>query len=208
MQINIRRPQIRPGDLDVEVNGSGLRKGEEPFALIQFTDGPGAALMAESAADCDRIIRAAVEAKRLLAAAVVPHAFRNGTARHWDCRECGVHEDHHIDAPAAGPLDPPAEVLAKMAARGMTELTGEEPGDEGEMCTSTMPLPNGGELKCTAEPDPDLTDGGHYGPHSALGGKRRWIGTGENAHTEEGEPAFVTEISGVPVSAASGLVAG
>jgi len=78
-----------------------------------------------------------------------------------------------------------------------------------EMCDATMPLPHGGELKCTF-------DEGHFGAHSAIGGKRRWIGTGDNAHTEEGEPiadadpeppAFVTEISGVPVSDAFKMVA-
>ena len=100
MQIDIRRPKIRSGELLVEVNGSGLRNGDEPYAEIVFTDGPGAAILVDGPADCDRIIRAAVDAKRKLMAAVIPHAFRDGEGKHWECRECGVHEGHHIDAPA------------------------------------------------------------------------------------------------------------
>jgi hypothetical protein len=99
MQIEIRRPKIRTGELLVEVNGSGLRQGGEPYAEIQFTDDAGAAILVNNPADCDRLIRAAAEAKRKLMAAVVPHAFRDGEDKHWECRECGVHEGHHIDAP-------------------------------------------------------------------------------------------------------------
>lgn len=154
-------------------------------------------------ADADALITAACEAKRKMTvrmslpepadhdhgaggpAALTPADTRDRLLRlSRGALESMIHFAHgfcpvtieaaldHIEAEqsaAAVPPGPPAEVLAKMTARGMSELTGEEPDDE---C---------GDPEC-GHPD-------HY------------------AHADPEPPAFVTEISGVPVSDAFKMVA-
>lgn len=100
MDINTGRPEIRSGDFDVSVNGSGLRKGDDPFAEIRLSADGRTAIVLDDAADCRRLIAAARRAEQMLEAAVVPHSFRADTKVSYRCRDCGVHASHHINPPA------------------------------------------------------------------------------------------------------------
>jgi hypothetical protein len=178
---------IQPGDEEflVAVNpGAG-----KPFATIQMG---GLEIWPDSAEDCDRIVRAAVEAKRMLEVATActphPHQQREGGPYTTHCGHCGLLPRDEIhdeivdatiddDGDEGGPMDDEAELRrAEQIREGEPAACGARPypagseGDDGTECA----LPAGHEGEHDDSPAPS---------------------------------AFVTEVGGVPVSAAFGLVA-
>jgi len=208
MQLQLSRPSIRQdGPYDVYVNGSGMKRGGDPFAVIQLDDDGRVDLTFDTPEEIDRLIVAAADAKRLLLAALTPHLYAPD-AEHGGhkCAECRVSRGHHPE-PQCQAISDAATQCTGRARHPLPhrDERGYEWGDDGEdeaaviaraiedgtpvildedeprspMCDSIRPLPHGGELKCTL-------DDGHYGSHSAVAGERRWLGTGDDARLEDG----------------------
>jgi hypothetical protein len=159
-----------------EISSASLRVArhdEHGAATIDISggDATGFYVMLDTPADCDALIAAAVEAKRLL-----------------DPPETFIFTDE--DGGEDGPVDDEAELRRADVIAGNQNMTSKEciarvahgGEDEAEpgLCDSEMPLPNGGRLACTL-------DDYHDGAHSAVAGKYRWLGTGVAARTEDGE---------------------
>jgi hypothetical protein len=95
MQLHIS-PTIPDGDLPVHTNPGGSK----PFAIIGFGD----ADINGNAEDFDRLIRAAITAKAMLAARDTAHDFVPGAGKHGGhCAVCGeLNDEDHPKAVVAG----------------------------------------------------------------------------------------------------------
>jgi hypothetical protein len=121
--VRIDSPDPKPRDSgDYEI---WISKGYgDPAGTITLDEEGDLVLRNITIGDCDRLIKAACEIKQKLTAyraeMAAPHGRRH--IHKGTCQLCGQPEDDELHAEAE-PLDPPADVLAKMAARGMTEQT-------------------------------------------------------------------------------------
>lgn len=85
----------KDGAYPVYVNGSRMKQGDKPFAVLEL--GPGIDLYFDSPAEGDQLTAAIREAMRLLEAAAVPHPFRHEDAVPYRCADCGIHRGHHLE---------------------------------------------------------------------------------------------------------------
>lgn len=110
-------PDIQDGELRAHVNpGDG-----SPWAVICFA--PHVRLADLSLDDCDRIIRAAVNAKRRLSAALAgqAHEYRDAADDQGHCDACGLLSTGAVHASIAS--DEAAAVLAASIASGQPVIT-------------------------------------------------------------------------------------
>ena len=82
----------------------------------------------------------------------------------------------HIDAAIA-------ELVALRADMtgddGPEPAAAQDPAPVRELCSSSLPLSNGGSLRCALDP-------GHFDAHSAIAGRYRWLGHGADARDLNG----------------------
>jgi hypothetical protein len=95
MHINTPDPWVRDGEFSVRANPGG--PGGH-FAIVEMGDEPGAwkvGLTLHDVSDCERIIRAAATAKRMLEtiSAGTPHEFTPGAGYGGHCVTCGLLRD-------------------------------------------------------------------------------------------------------------------
>lgn len=104
------------GDFAVHVNAAA---DSIPFAIISLDAESRLELCPQSLADCDRLIRAAADARAKLEAVLsgLRHAYEEDGDRR--CRRCGTYQGHAIHAlPHAAEAQPPAvpDARTSMAA--------------------------------------------------------------------------------------------
>ena len=129
MRFNTPNPSVRDGEFAVRTNPAS---DGSHFALVEMGEGDHAwqvGLTLHSVSDCERIMRAAVTAKRMLETirAGTPHQFTPGAEYGSNCVTCGLlwdakahvrHEQPDADGPAtphSGHPGPPTSAAADPA---------------------------------------------------------------------------------------------
>ena len=102
----------------------------QPWACVHFGEGPGESYLSlDSAAECDRLIIAATDAKRMLelATAGTAHDFEGGAGqRGYSCKQCGRLQSadaHKVPEPVAGDVVPALGEGAVLGRCGSCQLT-------------------------------------------------------------------------------------
>lgn len=102
MDLNIATPEMhKDGACPVYVNGSAVKKGGNPYAVVGL--GPRTELYFDTPAEAGQLAAVLLTAQRLLEAAMVPHPFRPGDdIGQFRCADCSIIRGHHPEGSDGG----------------------------------------------------------------------------------------------------------